>query len=296
MKRLLIALSAIALACLALGAAPAEPLSGGNAIMFLGARPNRVLVIDEATEKVIGFIPTKTGYPESMTLSKDKTRIYVQSSSYQDVEVIDVAKREVVDTISFAEPGKRVMIRQFEADPQHRFAIVMTHAMKKLEDRWEIGGVSFFQYDLKEHKVMRTVPWPKGEEREGGVGLQFSPDGKYLYVFSEDIYVYDTTDFKEVDKWELSRPLEDGFGRINFNSPTTITKNRDILPASSPCRTRWRIAASWESRGSTWRRRASTFTRSARRQDCVSRSHPGGSWRTACIKKSGSMNFGASTW
>src|SRR5579871_694263 len=218
MKRLLIALSAIALACLALGAAPAEPLSGGNAIMFLGARPNRVLVIDEATEKVIGFIPTKTGYPESMTLSKDKTRIYVQSSSYQDVEVIDVAKREVVDTISFAEPGKRVMIRQFEADPQHRFAIVMTHAMKKLEDRWEIGGVSFFQYDLKEHKVMRTVPWPKGEEREGGVGLQFSPDGKYLYVFSEDIYVYDTTDFKEVDKWELSRPLEDGFGRINFNT------------------------------------------------------------------------------
>ena len=212
-----LALAGIAAARFGLSAAPAE-IGGGNATMFLGARPNRILIIDEATEKVTGFIPTKTGYPESMSLSKDKARIYVQSASMQDVEVVDVAKRAVIHTISFGEPGKRVWVRQFEPDPLHRFAIVMTRTSKKLEDHWEIEGVSLFQYDLKEHKKMRNIPWPKGEEREGGVGAQFSPDGKYLYLFAEDIYVYDTADFKEVDKWELSRPLEDGFGRINFNS------------------------------------------------------------------------------
>jgi len=212
-----VALAGVAAARFALSATPAETLTGGNATMFLGARPNRILVIDEATEKVTGFIPTKTGYPTGLNLSKDKTRFYVTSSSMQDIEVVDVAKRAVVDTVSFGEAGKRVWLRQFEPDPLHRFAIAMTRTSKKLEDRWEIGGASLFQYDLKEHKVMRTVPWPKGEEREGGVGLQFSPDGKYLYLFADDIFVYDTSDFKEVDKWELSRPLEDGFGRINFN-------------------------------------------------------------------------------
>jgi hypothetical protein len=215
---MVVALACAAVANLALSAAPAETITGGNATMFLGARPNRILVIDEATEKVTGFIPTKTGYPESLNLSKDKTRFYVTSSSMQDIEVVDVAKRAVVDTISFAEPGKRVWLRQFEPDPLHRFAVALTRTSKKLEDRWEIGGVSLFQYDLKEHKEMRKIPWPKGEEREGGIALQFSPDGKYMYLFADDIFVYDTTDFKEVDKWELSRPLEDGFGRIAFNS------------------------------------------------------------------------------
>ena len=37
-----------------------------------------------------------------------------------------------------------------------------------------------------------------------------------MYMFGEDILIYDTKDFKEVDKWEISRPIEDGFGRINF--------------------------------------------------------------------------------
>src|SRR5580693_8229094 len=162
-------LAGIAAARFALFAAPAE-ITGGNATMYLGARPNRILIVDEATEKVTGFIPTKTGYPESMSLSKDKTRLYVESSNMQDVEIVDLAKRAVVDTISFGEPGKRVWVREFEPDPLHRFAIVMTRTSKKLEDHWEIEGISFFQYDLKEHKKMRTLPWPKGEEREGGVG------------------------------------------------------------------------------------------------------------------------------
>src|SRR5437667_12047046 len=64
-----------------------EPLLGGNATIYLGARPNRILVIDEATEKVTGFIPTKSGYPENLNLSKDKSRFYVNTSTLQDVDI-----------------------------------------------------------------------------------------------------------------------------------------------------------------------------------------------------------------
>ena len=69
----------------------------------------------------------------------------------------------------------------------------------------------------------RTIPWPKGEEREG-VGMRFSPDGKLLYFFGDEILAYDTTDFKQVDKWDLSRPLEEGLGRLNFGFPEDLNE------------------------------------------------------------------------
>jgi len=49
----------------------------------------------------------------------------------------------------------------------------------------------------------------------------FSPDGKLLYFFAEDVLIYDTTDFKQVDTWELSRPIEEGFGRFDFGPRDT---------------------------------------------------------------------------
>ncbi len=218
MKKLFF-IALLLLACIAAyRAAPADGvISGGNATIYLGGRPNRIIILDEATEKVTGFIPLKTGYPEGLNLSKDKTRFYVPTSTLQDIEIVDIAKREVIDTFHLSDGNKKVWLSGWEVDPLHRFIIMNTHAATKKEDRFEIGPYELLQYDLKEHKVMRKIPWPKNEERDG-VGMQMSPDGKYLYMFSEDIYVYDTTDFKEVDKWELSRPLEDGFGRINFNS------------------------------------------------------------------------------
>src|ERR1043166_1400044 len=86
-----------------------------------------------------------------------------------------------------------------------------------------VGAPILLQYDLKEHKVLRTIPWPKNEEREFA-NIRMSPDGKLLYFFSEDVLIYDTAEFKQVDKWELSRPIEEGFGRINFGSMDDINE------------------------------------------------------------------------
>ncbi len=190
--------------------------SGGNGTFFIGGRPNVMLVFDEATEKPIGEIKLKTGAPGNVRLSTDHKRIYASTSTLEDLEIVDVASRQVIDAFRLSEGTKKVRLRGVEPDPLHRFLILLTKAATKHPDRWEIGPNILLQYDLKDHKITRTIPWPKGEEREFA-GLKFSPDGKYLYLFGEDILVYDTTDFKEVDKWELSRPIEDGFGRINFN-------------------------------------------------------------------------------
>jgi hypothetical protein len=65
------------------------------------------------------------------------------------------------------------------------------------------------------------MPWPNDEERENA-NIQFSPDGKLMYLFSEqDILIYQTTDFKQIDKWELSKPQEEGLARFQAGSLDT---------------------------------------------------------------------------
>jgi len=194
-----------------------DKLIGGHGTLYLGGRPNHIVIIDEATEKVIGEIRMKTGTPASIELSQDKKRFYCSDMSFENIEIVDIASRQVIDNFHLSEGNKKARIFGFEADPLNRFLIVMTKTATKLPDRWEISPPTLQQYDLKEHKVVRTIPWPKGEEREFA-NMHFSPDGKLLYFFGEDILIYDTTDFKQVDKWELSHPIEDGFGRIDFNA------------------------------------------------------------------------------
>lgn len=208
--------------------AAAQELRGGNGKLYIGGRPGQILIVDEATEKVIGEIKTKTGIPNDLTLSEDKKRFYYTNTMYEDVEIADIASRKVIDTFRLSEGNKKVRIRSLEADPTNSYLILLSKAATKQPDRWEIGPSTIQQYDLKTHKVTRTIPWPKGEEREFA-GIKFSPDGKLMYLFGPDIIIYDTKDFKEVDKWELSRPLEDGFGRINFGALDDSTEEPGYL-------------------------------------------------------------------
>ena len=185
--------------------------------MFVSGRPGRIEVLDEATGRKLSEIKLKTGSATRMNLSSDHKRFYLLNTNLEDMEVVDIATRQVTDSFRLSEGNKKVRIRSFEADPSNSFIILLTKAATKLADHFEIGPATLLQYDLKEHKVIRTIPWPKAEEREFA-SLKFSPDGKLLYLFGEDVIIFDTKDFKEVDKWELSRPYEDGLGRIGLNS------------------------------------------------------------------------------
>jgi hypothetical protein len=212
MKRFLLILFAGALA-----SGAAERITGGNGTLYIGGRPNRILVIDEATEKIVGEIRTRTGTPLGLDLSPDRKRFYMLNPMFEEVEVADIASRQIIDNFHLSEGNKKVRIRNMESDPTNRYLVMLTKTTTKLPDRFEIGPNTLQLYDMKEHKVARTIPWPKGEEREFA-GMMFSPDGKFLYLFGDDIIVFDTKDYKEVDKWELSKPYEDGLGRINLNA------------------------------------------------------------------------------
>jgi hypothetical protein len=203
-------------ACALLRAAP--PVSAGNGTIIVGTFPNQFWIIDEATEKVVGKIPFTSGMPRRTVLSRDRTRLYTVEAGMEKVEVIDIARCATIDTFTLTEGSTRVRIRSLEPDPMHRFVMMVTSSVTKLPDRFQIGAPVLVQYDLATHKIARTIPWPNGEERLNAQ-IQFAPDGKLMYLFSDqDVLIYDTASFTQVDKWELSKPIEEGFGRLEFGS------------------------------------------------------------------------------
>jgi len=190
-------------------------ISGGNGTFYIGGYPNLIWIMDEATEKVTGTIQLKTGIPRRLGLSRDRSRFYIIDATQEKVEVVDIASKNTIDTFTLTEGNKRIRVNSVEPDPTHRYAILLTRSGTKLRDRVEVGPATLLQYALKEHKVMRTIPWPDGEERDNA-NLTFSPDGKLLYFLGNEILIFETENFTQVDRWDLSN-LEEGLGQVSLS-------------------------------------------------------------------------------
>lgn len=198
--------------------ADAPKVSPGKGTLIVGTFPDKFWILDEATGKVTGTIPYTAGIPRRTTISANRKRFYTIEAQMEKVEVIDIPSRTSVQTFTMSEGATKVRIRSLAADPLDRYVLMVTRPATKKADRFDIGPSTLVQYDLAARKVVRTIPWPNGEERENA-NIQFSPDGKLMYLFSDqDILVFETGSFTQVDKWEMSKPLEDGFGRLDFGS------------------------------------------------------------------------------
>jgi hypothetical protein len=194
---------------------------GGNALLYIGTYLGTVQIFEEATEKMVGEIKLQTGIPRSLILSADKKRFYVLDSTYEKIEIVDIASRTSLETFSLSSGATKTRIRSMQVDPLQRFMILLTRTATKKLDRWEIGDVALQLYDLQQKKITRDIPWPGGEAREN-VNIRFSPDGKLLYFFGDDILIVETENFTEVETWALSRPIEQGLGRVNFGAVDEI--------------------------------------------------------------------------
>ena len=209
---------------------PAPPVSpaGGNHLMYIGTYAGTIQIFDETSEKMIGDIKLQTGIPRSLTLSQSRSKFYVLDSTLEKVEIIDIPTRASLSTFTLSEGNKRVRIRGLQVDPLERFLILLTRSATKQIDRWEIGDITMQFYDLAQKKITRAIPWPKGEEREN-VNIRFSPDGKLLYFFGDDVLILETANFTEVDTWPLSRPIEAGLGRVNFGAVDDFNEDPGFL-------------------------------------------------------------------
>lgn len=194
------------------GRAPSP--AGGNHLLYIGTYRGDIQIYDEATERQVGEITLETGIPRSLTLSQDRRTFYALNWEYEKVEIVDIATRASRGVFTLNEGARQTRIRSLAVDPLDRFMVLLTRDATRQRDRWIIGDATLQVYDLQARKVARTIPWPRGEEREF-VNIRFSPDGKLLYFFGDDVVILETEHFTEVDTWALSRPLEAGLGRVN---------------------------------------------------------------------------------
>jgi hypothetical protein len=199
-----------------LPAPPARAAGAGTGTIFLGTYARRLLAIDEATEKVAAEIPLTSGIPWSVRLSPDHTRLYIGSADQEHIEVVDVASRRSLGAFTLSEGRRKVRILGYAADPQHRIMTLLTRSATKLSDRFEIGDASFIQYDMVERKVLRTVPWSSDREVNYFAELRYAPDGKSLYVFADEVLIFDPVTLQQVETWDISLPNEPGLGRFDM--------------------------------------------------------------------------------
>lgn len=205
-----------------------EVRSGGDGTIYMGAYNNSVYVIDEATMEVTQRITTVTGIPNQFDLAPDNETLYVRDAGMEHIEVVDLVAGRSVDSFTLSEGNTRVRIRTMAADPGGEYMLLAVRSYTKLLDRFEISDFDLVRVDLDSHEITDTIPLPFDEQRQG-VNLMFSPDGDLLYFFGRDIIAVETENFTEVDRWELSRPLEEGLGRINLSFQPSLFEERGIF-------------------------------------------------------------------
>jgi DNA-binding beta-propeller fold protein YncE len=180
-------------------------------MLYIGAWQREVLVIDEAQGKVVDRIPLQTGTPQSLTLSYDKKKIYATTWN-NGIEVIDIASRKVINHFTLGEGERIVRMRGFAPDPTDQLLYGTINVAVKKIDRFEIEKPKFAVIDLAQKKITKTFDFPREHDTPFGfmAGYRVSPDGKLLYVFKEDVLIFDLAEFKQVDKIELSKPPHPG--------------------------------------------------------------------------------------
>jgi hypothetical protein len=236
-RRMLVVSAAAALVAAGAGLSAQSPSPvPGTGKMYIGGYPNSIWIIDEASSKVTETIPLEIGLPRRLVMSKDMSRFYIADIHALKIEVVDVASKKTLETFTLSEGNKRVRINAYEPDPSHKYMVMITREYTKLLDRYEIGPSKLVQMDLATKKIVRSIPWPDGEERDNA-NLLFSPDGKWLYFLGNEILIFETENFTQVDKWTLST-IETGLGQVSlsfggFGGVDTVNDEPGFLTTSA---------------------------------------------------------------
>lgn len=208
-----------ALACLALLALTGMRPAGAQetATWYIPTYSQDMLVWDEASEQIVDRITMRHFIPNETTLNHSRDRIYVLEATGQHMEIVDVAARRSVDSFTLSSGNMTVRIDGFAVHPSDERALLVTKRYTKERDRFTVEGPFVLEYDLRSKQVTDTLEWPDGRERDRGGGFRYAPDGETLYFFADDVIALDAETYEEIDRWELSQPLEPGLGRPNFS-------------------------------------------------------------------------------
>lgn len=209
--------AALAAALAAAPQASAQQTTPQTATWYIPTYSYDILVWDEATERTIDRIRVENFIPNEMLLNEARDRLYVQDATAQHIEIVDLKTRRVVDSFTLSSGNVSVRIDGLAVSPEDDRALIVAKRYTKGRDRYTVEGPFLLEYDLRAKQVTDTLDWPDGRERDRGGNFRWAPDGETLYFFADDVIALDPDTYEEIDRWEISEPLEPGLGRPNMS-------------------------------------------------------------------------------
>lgn len=188
-------------------------------MLYVGGWQKKVIIIDEAAQKVAGEVQLTLDVPRSMMLSASKKKLIIHSAMDCGFEIVDIASRKLEKSFKLNGGGKIYRMNGFAVSPDDKKLYTSYSLIEKKIDRFETGKPQWAIVDMAEGKIEKSVDLPKDLESRGGGrggGMRVSPDGKLLYTFRDNVVIYSTADFKEVERIELSKPMFPGMERVSM--------------------------------------------------------------------------------
>ncbi|MFZ3340879.1 MAG: hypothetical protein WA213_08360, partial [Terriglobales bacterium] len=200
---------------LCLGIAAAATATSLKGLMYVGTLDRKLLVINENSGDIVGEI-SLSGIPRTTVLSADKTKVHVVTTEMQ-VETVDLASRKVISSFPLSDGKSSPRLTRgaggrgfsgIAVDPAGRYLYATISLAVKELDEFRIDPPQFVQIDLQDKKISKSIPFPKGYDQGFGFAATYkmSPDGKLLYVFDDDIVVFELDTLKEVGRIPLATP------------------------------------------------------------------------------------------
>jgi hypothetical protein len=192
-------------------APPADPKE--SRLHLFGIWPNRLRLFDEATEEFVADISLKYGAATNSTHSPDFSKFYFVTDRMEAVEVVDLKKKAVVDTVKLSAQSRQIRILNVAVNPAGTLLYLTATPVTLEIDRFVPEEQEIFVYDLEAKTLKDSLKLPK-EVQPGGFrpNIQFSPDGNSMFLFGRDIYEVRVSDNQIASTIKLSKPILAGYG------------------------------------------------------------------------------------
>jgi hypothetical protein len=186
------------------------PTVNAAGLAYIGTLDKKLLIYDENKEEVVGEIQLQ-GIPRQTALTRDQSKLVIMTTQMA-VETVDLQARKMINHFELADGRSRPRMSRggggMALDPTGRYLYATFRASVKEADYYRMEPPQFVKIDLQAGKIVQSFAFPPDMDQGFGAGVTYrvSPDGKSLYVFDEDVIIYDLATFKEVDRLEMSRP------------------------------------------------------------------------------------------
>lgn len=209
----------------------AQTRASAAGMAYIGTLDKKLLIYDENKEEVVGEIPLQ-GIPRQTALTRDQSTLVILTADMA-VETVDLKARKMTKHFELADGRSKPRMSRggggLALDPTGRYLYATMRASVRETDYYRMDPPKFVKIDLQAGKIAQSYSFPPEMDQGFGAGASYkvSPDGKSLYVFDEDLLIYDLATFKEVDRLEMSQPEYPGASpyRLTLNDDPNATDN-----------------------------------------------------------------------